>query len=98
MATFLNAVLRMVTQALSTTDSSSVIAGFALRGTESCTKIINSESANAIASSNGVTIPYGIILQEAFDGSHSVVVEDLIVVQFTRSIGAQMVSMWLWVE
>ena len=52
------------TQALSTTDSTSLVAGFALQGTESCTKIINSESANAVASSNGVTVPYGIILQE----------------------------------
>ena len=51
------------TQALSTTDSSSVVAGFALRGTEGCTKIIDSESSNAIASSSGVTIPYGILVQ-----------------------------------
>ena len=65
------------TQALSTTDSNSLVAGFALQGTESCTKIINSESANAVASSNGVTVPYGIILQETFNSLQSVVVENL---------------------
>ena len=51
------------TQALSTTDSNSLVAGFALRGTESYCKIIGCESANASASSTGVTVPYGILLQ-----------------------------------
>ena len=51
------------TQALATTDSSSLIAGFALRGTEQCSKIIDSESANAIASSDGVTVPYGMVFE-----------------------------------
>ena len=51
------------TQALSTTDLASVVAGFALRGSEECTKIIDSESANAIASSEGFTIPYGMVLE-----------------------------------
>ena len=60
------------TQALSTTDSSSLVAGFALLGSESCSKIINSESANAIASSSGVTVPYGILLQGTLDGTFNV--------------------------
>ena len=56
------------TQALSTTDSNSTIAGFALLGSESCTKIIGCESANASASESGVTVPYGILLQGTLDG------------------------------
>ena len=51
------------TQALSSTDLASLVAGFALRGSEQCTKIIDSESANAIASSEGVTVPYGMVLE-----------------------------------
>ncbi len=51
------------TQALTTTDANSVVAGFALRGSEGCSKIIGSESANATASGEGVTIPYGILLE-----------------------------------
>ena len=51
------------TQALSTTDSTSLVAGFALkRHKKAVVRIINCESANAIASSNGVTVPYGIVL------------------------------------
>ena len=60
------------TQALSTTDSNSTIAGFALRGTEGCTKIIGCESSNATASSSGVTVPYGILLQGTLDGTFNV--------------------------
>ena len=60
------------TQALSTTDYNSLIAGFALRGTEQCTKIIDCESANATTSPDGVTVPYGILLQATFDGLVSV--------------------------
>ena len=48
---------------LSTTDANSLIAGFALRGSESCTKIIASESTNAQANSEGVTVPCGILLK-----------------------------------
>ena len=55
------------TQALSTTDSNSLIAGFALRGSEECSKIIGCEAANATASSDGVTVPYGILLEPTFD-------------------------------
>lgn len=55
------------TQALSTTDQNSVIAGFAFRGTESCSKIIDSEAANSITASSGLTIPYGILLESRFD-------------------------------
>ena len=60
------------TQAFSTTDSNSLIAGFALQGTERCSKIISCESANAAASSAGVTVPYGIMLQATFDSLNSV--------------------------
>ena len=60
------------TQALSTTDYNSLIAGFALRGTEQCTKIIDCESANATTSPDGVTVPYGILLEATFDGLVSV--------------------------
>ena len=60
------------TQALSTTDSSSIVAGFALLGSESCSKIIGCESANAITSSSGVTVPYGILLQGTLDGTSNV--------------------------
>ena len=56
------------TQALSTTDSASIVAGFALRGTEACSKIIECESANATTSVDGVTVPYGILLEATFDG------------------------------
>ena len=59
------------TQALSTTDSNSLVAGFALRGTEKCSKIIDSESANAIASSSGVTVAYGILLEGTLDATQS---------------------------
>ena len=55
------------TQALSTTDSNSLVAGFALRGNEHCTKIIDSESANAHTSNTGVTVPYGIVLEGTLD-------------------------------
>ena len=51
------------TQALSTIDQNSLVAGFVLRGSEQCTKIINSESANATASADGFTVPYGILLE-----------------------------------
>ncbi len=55
------------TQALTTTDCNSIIAGFALRGSESCTKIISNEAANAQTSSAGFTIPYGIYLEGTLD-------------------------------
>ena len=60
------------TQALSTTDSNSLVAGFALRGSEHCTKIIDSESANTIASNAGVTVPYGILLEGTLDATQSI--------------------------
>ncbi len=52
------------TQALSTTDQDSTVAGFALLGTgEQCNKIIECEAAHATTSSEGVTVPHGILLQ-----------------------------------
>ena len=51
------------TQALFTTDSGSLVANFALRGSEGCSKIIECEAANAQTSASGQTIPYGIILE-----------------------------------
>ena len=65
------------TQALSTTDLASVVAGFALRGSEECTKIIDSESANAQANLNGVTVPKGIFLEDRFDMLISQTMEDV---------------------
>ncbi len=56
------------TQALTATDQNSIIAGFALRGTEGASKIINCEAANSTSSPNGVTVPYGIFLEARFDG------------------------------
>src|SRR3972149_2864641 len=64
------------TQALSTTDFNSIVAGFALRGSEGCSKIIDSESANATTSPSGVTVPYGILLEAQFDGLVTVTVHD----------------------
>ena len=60
------------TQALSTTDSNSLIAGFALRGSEGCTKIIDSESANSQTNVNGFTVPYGILLEGTLDSVQSI--------------------------
>ena len=57
------------TQALSTTDQASIVAGFALLGTGTqCNKIIGCESANTRTSANGNTVPYGIYLQPNFQG------------------------------
>jgi parallel beta-helix repeat protein len=56
------------TQALTTTDQNSLVAGFALRGLENCTKIIECEAAKSITSPDGVTVPYGILLESRFDG------------------------------
>jgi len=55
------------TMALSVTDTDSLIAGFALRGDESCTKIINSEAGNAETNVNGFTVPYGVLLEGTLD-------------------------------
>jgi len=60
------------TQALSTTDSNSLIAGFALRGSEGCTKIIDSEGANSQTNVNGFTVPYGILLEGTLDSVQSI--------------------------
>lgn len=60
------------TQAFTTTDANSLIAGFALRGTESGTKIIDSEAANSTTGLSGLTIPYGILLEARFDSFTSV--------------------------
>lgn len=53
------------TQALSVTDFDSIVAGFALRGSESCSKIIECEASNATTAVDGVTIPYGIFLENS---------------------------------
>ncbi len=60
------------TQALSTTDANSLVAGFAFRGSEGCSKIINSEAANSVTSSSGFTIPYGILLESRLDSVNTV--------------------------
>lgn len=57
------------TQALSTTDFNSVVAGFALRGTEQDSKIIECEAANTTVAAAGVTVPYGILLQQTINSS-----------------------------
>ena len=51
------------TQALSTTDFNSIVAGFALLGDETCSKIIECEAANSEPNALGVTVPFGIYLQ-----------------------------------
>ena len=63
------------TQAPLTTDSDSIIAGFAFFGSESCSKIIGCESANASASNAGVTVPYGILLEGALSNVSAVTSE-----------------------
>jgi WD40 repeat protein len=52
---------------LTATGVSVIIAGFGLRGSESCSKIIGCEVSNAGSSSNGVTMPYGIWLESTLD-------------------------------
>lgn len=56
------------TQGLTTTSENSIVAGFAFRGIEGCSKIIDCEASNSITSLNGFTVPYGIWLQSRFDG------------------------------
>ncbi len=65
------------TQALSVTGSSSVIAGFAFRGTEKCSKIIDSEASNSTTNPDGFTVPYGILLEGTIDSTQSVSGVDL---------------------
>jgi len=60
------------TQALSVTGSSSIIAGFSFRGTEQCSKIINSEAANSTTDPDEFTVPYGIFLEGTIDSTQSV--------------------------
>ena len=59
------------TQALSVTGDNSIVAGFALRGSESCTTIIDSEGSNSQTNVNGFTIPYGILLETTIDSTQS---------------------------
>ena len=56
------------THATTTTSSESIVAGFGLKDNESCSKIIGCESSNNSSASSGLTIPYGIWLQNRFDG------------------------------
>ena len=65
------------TQALFVTDSNSVIAGFAFRGTEKCSKIIDSEASNSTTNPDGFTVPYGILLEGTVDSTQSVSGVDL---------------------
>ena len=60
------------TQALTVTDSSSLIAGFAFRGTEKCSKIIDSEAANSTTDPEEFTVPYGILLEGTIESTQSV--------------------------
>src|SRR3989304_10523245 len=58
-----DACLAQSTQGLSVTNGSSIVAGFALMGTESSSTIMNSEASNAITNASGFTVPYGIYLE-----------------------------------
>ena len=65
------------TQGLTVTGASSFVAGFALMQDdngilEQCSKIIDCEAANATTSPDGVTVPYGILLEAQIDGLVSV--------------------------
>ncbi len=60
------------TQALLVADSNSVIAGFAFRGTEQCSKIIDSEASNSTTDPDGFTVPYGIFIEGTIDSTQSV--------------------------
>lgn len=64
------------TQALSTTDSNSIIAGFMLSGNERASRIMNCEASNAMTNFTGVTVPYGILLQATLTSLTSVTVVD----------------------
>ncbi len=55
------------------TDDSNVAAGFALTNGEMCSKIIDSESCNSMANSNGLAIPYGILLKHNGIGKTAIV-------------------------
>ena len=54
------------TQALTSTIQDAVAVGFALQGTEKCSKIIDSESANVTTAATGISVPYGILLESSF--------------------------------
>ncbi len=56
------------THTLTATAPESIVAGFGMRGTEHCSKIIECEAGNSVTSSNGLTIPYSIWLQARFEG------------------------------
>ena len=60
------------TQGLTTTAADSLIAGFAFRGTEQCSKIIGSEASNSTSAIAGITLPHGILLEARFDALVSV--------------------------
>ncbi len=60
------------TQGLTVTGSNSIIAGFALRGSETCTKIIQSEASNSVSSPNGTAVSYGILLEHTFDSIQTI--------------------------
>lgn len=65
------------TQGLQVTAYDSVIAGFALRSSESCSKIIECEASNSTSSPYGSAIPYGIRLVGQLDTLTSVTGLDL---------------------
>ncbi len=56
------------THTLTTTAPESIVAGFGMRGTESCSKIIECQAGNSVTPSNSLTIPYGIWLEARFEG------------------------------
>ena len=59
------------TQGLTVTDCSP-IAGIALRGSEKCSKIISCEAANSTSSTDGFTVPHGILLEGRITGLNQV--------------------------
>ncbi len=61
--------LASATQNLNATDWNTIVAGFALLGTGTqCHKIIECEADNAITSTDGLSVPYGIYLDRKFNG------------------------------
>ncbi len=75
------------TQALSTTDQSSVVVGFALLGTGTqCNAIIGCEAASASVSMQGLTPSYGIYLQS------TLLVDNTFTVTVDQNVSAQSLS------
>ncbi len=75
------------THGLLVDDDASIIAGFALRGSESCSKIIECESSDAKAGSNVYAVPHGILLEPS-------VMEDLPIVEQLSVTGTILATDW----